>query len=433
MDDLTGQLNPKVGAARREAAFVFIFATVLLDMLAIGIVIPVLPKLVFDFLGGDAEETAKILGVFGSAWALMQFFVSPLQGALSDRFGRRSMILLSNFGVGLDYVLMALAPTLGWLFVGRVISGITAASISTAYAYVADVTPADKRAARFGLLGAAFGAGFVLGPALGGLAGTISPRLPFWIAAGLSLANACYGLAILPESLPRARRARFLWRRANPFGALALLRSQAVLLRLASVNFLGNLAHAVLPSISVLYMMYRYDWNESFVGLTLAGVGVASMVVQGLVVGPVTRRIGERATLMSGLVFGVAGFLIFALAPTGLIFWFGIPVMALWGLEGPACMALMSRLVGASEQGQLQGANASVTGIANLFGPSLYTLTFAFAIGGGRALGLPGAPFLIAAFLLAAAAVMAWLTTRTMRSDDQAGRVNSNTLPARKS
>ena len=412
MDDLTGQTNPKVGAIRREAAFVFIFATVLLDMLAIGIVIPVLPKLVLDFLSGDAEQAAKILGVFGSAWALMQFFFSPLQGALSDRFGRRSVILVSNFGVGLDYVLMALAPTLGWLFVGRVISGITAASISTAYAYVADVTPADKRAARFGLLGAAFGAGFVLGPALGGLAGTISPRLPFWIAAGLSLANACYGLAILPESLPRAQRARFLWRRANPFGALALLRSQATLFRLAIVTFLGNLAHEVLPSISVLYMMYRYSWNQSVVGLTLAGVGVASIVVSGLVVGQVTRWIGERGALMSGLLFGVAGFLIVAFAPTGPIFLLAIPVIALWGLEGPACMALMSRLVGASEQGRLQGANSSVNGIALLFGPGLYTLTFAFAIGGGRDFNLPGAPFVIAALLLVAAGVVAWLTTR---------------------
>jgi len=412
VDDLTGQTNPKVGAIRREAAFVFIFATVLLDMLAIGIVIPVLPKLVLDFLSGDAEQAAKILGVFGSAWALMQFFFSPLQGALSDRFGRRSVILVSNFGVGLDYVLMALAPTLGWLFVGRVISGITAASISTAYAYVADVTPADKRAARFGLLGAAFGAGFVLGPALGGLAGTISPRLPFWIAAGLSLANACYGLAILPESLPRAQRARFLWRRANPFGALALLRSQATLFRLAIVTFLGNLAHEVLPSISVLYMMYRYSWNQSVVGLTLAGVGAASIVVSGLVVGQVTRWIGERGALMSGLLFGVAGFLIVAFAPTGPIFLLAIPVIALWGLEGPACMALMSRLVGASEQGRLQGANSSVNGIALLFGPGLYTLTFAFAIGGGRDFNLPGAPFVIAALLLVAAGVVAWLTTR---------------------
>ena len=412
MDDLAGQKNPEVGAVRREAAFVLIFATVLLDMLAVGIIIPVLPKLVFDFLGGNAAETAKILGIFGTAWALMQFFFSPLQGALSDSFGRRLMILLSNFGVGLDYVLMALAPTLGWLFVGRVISGITAASISTAYAYVADVTPPDKRAARFGLLGAAFGAGFVLGPALGGLAGTISPRLPFWVAAGLSLANASYGLVILPESLPAARRTRFAWRRANPFGALALLRSHAMLFRLAIINFLGNLAHAVLPSIGVLYMMYRYGWNESIVGLTLAAVGAASIIVRGLVVGPVTRWVGERAALMLGLVFGVGGFLIFALAPNGLIFWLAIPVMALWGLEGPACMALMSRLVGASEQGQLQGANASVTGIANLFGPGLFTLTFAFAIGGGREFNLPGAPFLIASLLLAAAAVAAWLATR---------------------
>jgi DHA1 family tetracycline resistance protein-like MFS transporter len=282
--------QPKVtvGAVRREAAFVFVFATVFLDMLAIGIVIPVLPKLVVDFVGGDTQQAAKIFGVFGTAWALMQFLFSPLQGALSDSFGRRKVILISNFGVGLDYVLMALAPTLGWLFVGRVISGITAASIGAAYAYVADVTPPDRRAARFGLLGAAFGAGFVLGPALGGLAGSISPRLPFWIAAGLSLANVCYGFLVLPESLPRSERAGFKWRRANPFGALSLLRSHAELFGLAFVNFLGNLAHAVLPSVSVLYMLYRYGSNERIVGLTLAGVGFASIIVQGAVVGPVT-------------------------------------------------------------------------------------------------------------------------------------------------
>jgi DHA1 family tetracycline resistance protein-like MFS transporter len=413
MDDLTDQAKVSLGAVRRDAAFIFIFATVLLDMLAIGIVIPVLPKLIIDFLGGDTQGAAEILGVFGTGWAVMQFLVSPLQGALSDSYGRRPLILLSNFGVGLDYVFMALAPTLGWLFVGRVISGITAASISTAYAYVADVTPADQRAARFGLLGAAFGVGFVLGPALGGVAGTISPRLPFWIAAGLSLLNAIYGLVILPESLPRGRRPRFAWRRANPFGALLLLRSQALLLGLAVVNFLGNLAHAVLPAIGVLYMMYRYGWNETVVGLTLAGVGTASIIVQGAVVGPVTRWIGERAALMLGLVFGVAGFLIFALAQTGMIFWLAIPLMALWGLEGPACMAMMSRLVGASEQGRLQGANASVTGIANLIGPGLFTLAFAFAIGGGRELKLPGAPFLIAALLLLVAAILAiWVTRK---------------------
>src|SRR5215831_15340973 len=219
--------------APRGAAFIFVFITVLLDMLALGIVVPVLPKLVVDFLAGDTARAAEIYGLFGTAWALMQFLISPLHGALSDRFGRRPLILISNFGLGLDYILMALAPNLWWLFVGRVISGITSASIATAYAYVADVTPPKQRAARFGLLGVAFGVGFVLGPALGGLAGGVDPRLPFWIAAVLSLANALYGLLVLPESLAPARRAPFLWRRANPLGALALLRSQRQLLGLA--------------------------------------------------------------------------------------------------------------------------------------------------------------------------------------------------------
>ena len=405
--------NAPAGIGRRRAAFAFIFATVLLDMLAIGIVIPVLPKLVVDFMAGDAEQAAKILGLFGTAWALMQFLFSPLQGALSDRFGRRTMILISNFGVGIDYIVMAVAPTLGWLFVGRVVSGITAASISTSYAYVADVTPADQRAARFGLLGAAFGAGFVFGPALGGLAGSISPRLPFWIAAGLSLANACYGWLVLPESLPRSRRAAFNWRRANPLGALALLRSHADLSGLAVVNFLSDLAHAALASIAVLYMLYRYGFDERAVGLTMAGVGVASIVVQGAVVGAVTRRLGERVSLLLGLGFGVLGFLVFTFASSGVVFWLGIPLLALWGLESPAVLALMSRRVDAAEQGRLQGANASITGMANLFGPGLFTQAFAYAVGGGAAWHLPGLPFLIATLLLALAAMLAWRVTRT--------------------
>ena len=411
-DKQIDQADVKVGAARRQAAFVFIFATILLDMLAIGIVIPVLPKLVVDFVGGDTQEAARIFGLFGTAWALMQFLFSPLQGTLSDSFGRRTVILLSNFGVGLDYVLMALAPTLGWLFAGRLISGIAAASISTAYAYIADVTPPQQRAARFGWLGAAFGVGFVLGPALGGLAGNVSPRLPFWIAAGLSLTNALYGLLILPESLPRSQRVRFAWRRANPFAALALLRSHTELFGLAIVNFLGNLAHAVLPSIGVLYMLYRYSFDERIVGLTLAGVGIASIIVQGGVVGPIIKQLGERAALMLGLAFGVVGFLAFALARTGAEFWTGIPLLALWGLESPAAMALMSRHVSASEQGRLQGANASVTGIANLFGPGLFTQVFAVAIGGGRESASTGAPFMLAALLIAVAGALAWYATR---------------------
>jgi MFS transporter, DHA1 family, tetracycline resistance protein len=393
----------------RRAAFAFIFVTVLLDMLAIGIIIPVLPKLVVDFVGGDAAEGARIYGLFGTVWALMQFVFSPVQGALSDRFGRRPVILISNFGLGLDYIVMALAPSLNWLFVGRVISGITAASISTSYAYVADVTPAEARAARFGLLGAAFGIGFVLGPALGGLAGAVDPRLPFWIAAGLSLANALYGLLVLPESLPPERRAPFAWRRANPVGALALLTSQSALIGLATVNFFGNLAHAALPSIGVLYMMYRYGWNERTVGLTMAGVGLAAIVVQGSVIGPVVKRFGERRTLVMGLGFGAAGFTVFGLAPTGPVFWLGIPLMALWGLANPSAQGLMSRRIGPDKQGQLQGANASLMGVANLIGPGLFTLTFAFAI--DAATDLPGAPHLVAAMLLSLAIMVALRAT----------------------
>jgi DHA1 family tetracycline resistance protein-like MFS transporter len=401
----TPQTAPDGG--RQRAAFAFIFATVLLDMLTIGIVVPVLPKLVVDFMNGDTRSAAEIYGLFGTAWALMQFVFAPIQGALSDRFGRRAVILISNLGVGLDYVLMALAPTVAWLFVGRLISGITAASISTAYAYVADVTPPAQRAARFGLLGAAFGAGFVIGPALGGLAGSVSPRLPFWIAAGLSLANAAYGLFVLPESLPREKRMAFSWRRANPLGSLRLLRSHHELFGLAGVNFLGHLAHAVLPNVGVLYMAYRYGWDERTVGFTMAGVGVCAIVVQGAVVGPAIARLGERAALIAGLGFGVAGFAVFGLAATGLAFWLGIPLMALWGLANPAALGLMSRRVGASEQGQLQGANASLMGVANLFGPGLFTQVFAIAI-----VALPGAPFLLAALLLAAAALLAWRAGR---------------------
>ena len=263
-------------------------------MLALGIVIPVLPKLVLDFVGGDAVRGADYLGLFGTAWALMQFLFSPIHGALSDRFGRRPIILMSNFGLGLDYILMALAPTLAWLFVGRIISGITAASISTAYAYVADVTEPDKRAARFGMLGVAFGAGFVLGPALGGIAGSFDPRLPFWIAAGLSLANGVYGLLILPESLPPEKRAPFNWRRANPIGSLILLRSHPQLLGLARGE-LPRPSRACEPAEHrrALHDVPLRAGSERTVGFVMAAVGLCAMVVQGGLIGPAVKRFGE--------------------------------------------------------------------------------------------------------------------------------------------
>lgn len=390
-----------------RAAIAFILVTVMLDMLAMAIIIPVLPKLVLGFLGNDTARAARVFGVFGTAWALMQFLFSPVLGALSDRFGRRPVILLSNFGLGLDYVLMALAPGLGLLFVGRVISGITAASMSAASAYIADVSPPEKRAAGFGLISVAFGVGFVLGPALGGVLGQMNPRLPFWVAAGLSLANGLYGLLVLPESLPPERRAAFAWRRANPLGALRLLRSYPGLLGLAAISFLYFLAHQALPAVFVLYGDYRYGWNERMVGLTLAFVGLCSAIVGGLLVRPTVRRFGERRSLIAGLACGVAGFVAFGLAPTGWIFLACVPLMALWGLASPAAQGLMSRHVSPTEQGSLQGANSSLTGLTGLIGPGLFTAIFAHFIAPGTGWRLPGAPFLLGALLLAAALAIA--------------------------
>jgi DHA1 family tetracycline resistance protein-like MFS transporter len=401
----------------RGAAVAFIFVTILLDTLAMGVVIPVLPKLVQSFVNNDTASAARIFGLFGTAWALMQFFFSPILGGLSDRFGRRPVVLLSNFGLALDYVLMALAPSLTWLFVGRVISGITSASISTAFAYITDVTPAEKRAAVFGKIGAAFGAGFILGPALGGLLGGMDPRLPFWVAAGLSFANTFYGLLILPESLPRNRRSPFRWRSANPLGSLHLLRSNGVLAGLSVVNFFAQLAHVVLPSTFVLYAIYRYGWDTKTVGLTMAIVGICAMAVQGLGIGPIVKLLGERRALLLGLGCGAAGFLIFAVAPTGPISWLGIPVMALWGVAGAAIQALMTQLVRPDQQGQLQGATSSVQSVSQLVGPFLFTLTFAYFIGPQAPLKLPGAPFFLASALLLLALVIAARTLSIARTD----------------
>jgi DHA1 family tetracycline resistance protein-like MFS transporter len=398
--------NPQL--ASRPAAVIFIFVTVVLDVLALGIIIPVLPKLVESFLGGDTATAAKMFGLFGTVWALMQFIFSPVLGALSDQYGRRRVILISCFGLGVDYIFMASAPTLWLLFIGRIISGITGASFTAAGAYIADVTPPEKRAAGFGMIGAAWGLGFVLGPALGGVLGAIDTRLPFWVAAGLTLLNALYGLFVLPESLSVEHREKFSWKRANPLGSLKLLRSHPELFRLATVNGFFYLAHQVLPSVFVLYASFRYGWNEETVGLTLALLGVCGMVVQGGIVKRVVADFGERHTLLAGLLFGVCGFAIYGLAPTGIIFWLGIPVFSLMGLYGPSSQGLMTRHVQPSQQGQLQGANNSIMGIAGVIGPGIFTLTFASFIGAQSDWHLPGAPFLLSALMLVAAFGLAW-------------------------
>lgn len=393
--------------APRQAALVFIFITVALDILAIGVVIPVLPTLIAGFFD-NAADGAVAFGWFVTVFAIAQFFASPILGALSDRYGRRPVILASNLGLGLDYILLALAQTLPLLFLARVISGITSASIATAYAYVADVTPPERRAASYGMLGAAFGLGFVIGPALGGVLGDIDPRLPFWVAAGLSLANFVYGWLILPESHPPERRRPFAWASLNPLNGVLWLRQQSQLLGLATVAFLAGLSHIVYPTTFVLYATWRYGWDAATIGLTLAVVGVCSAIVQGGLVRRVVPKIGEWRALLLGLSAGVIAFIGYGSASTALMFWAFIPISALMGFVNPSAQALMTSRVDATEQGRLQGAVAGLTALAGLVGP--WTFTHLYAVGIDPAMGwhVPGAAFYAGAAALVVALGLVW-------------------------
>jgi MFS transporter, DHA1 family, tetracycline resistance protein len=393
--------------AANRASLAFVMVTVTLDILAIGLIVPVLPKLVEQFLGGDTSRAAAMFGYMSVTWALMQFVFSPILGALSDRFGRRPILLLSNLGLGLDYILMALAPTLAWLFVGRILSGIAAATFSTANAYISDVTPAEKRAGAFGMIGAAFGIGFVFGPAIGGILGASDPRLPFWVAAGLSLANAVYGYFVLPESLKPELRAPFKFRNANPLAAFKLLFGRPDLRGLSSVLFFYHLSHAVLPAVSVLFMGYRFGFGPQGIGLTLAIVGVCSAIVQAGLVKPAVARFGARTTMLIGLVCGTLGFVIQGITTSPVLYLVGIPFFTLWGLITPAAQQIMTGRVGPDAYGQLSGANASLMSVANMIGPLVFSQIFAWAIAGGPGAPWAGAPFLLAATLLGGATLLA--------------------------
>jgi DHA1 family tetracycline resistance protein-like MFS transporter len=346
----------------------------------------------------------------------MQFIFSPILGAWSDRFGRRPVMLISCFGLGIDYIFMALAPSLRWLFVGRIISGITTSNVSTAFAYISDVTTPEKRAKAFGMVSAGFGVGFVIGPAVGGLLGNINIRFPFWAAAILSLANALYGFFILPESLPPERRAKSAWHMANPGGALILLSSHPELAGMAVVTTLYYLAHNSLPSMWALYTEHRYGWSERDVGLSLAVVGISAAIVSGVLVGPIVKRFGERVSLLLGLSFGFIGFLGFALATRGWVLLAVIPFIALWGIAAPAIQSLMSRHVDGSSQGKLQGAINSLRAITGMAGPLLFTQVFAMAIAPHVKLYFPGAPYFLAALLLLSSLGLAAYVTRRVGS-----------------
>ncbi|MGZ5022530.1 MAG: TCR/Tet family MFS transporter [Chthoniobacterales bacterium] len=406
----------------RQAAIIFILVTVTLDMLTIGLISPVLPKLILDFLGGNMTSAANWNGWFGLVFALMQFFFSPLLGVLSDRFGRRPVILLSNLGLGLDYVVMALAPTMSWLFLGRIISGITTASVPTAMAYIADVTPKEKRAGAFGMIGVAFGVGFVLGPAVGGLLGNLHPRLPFWVAAGFSLTNWLWGYFVVPESLAQEHRKEFTLRRANPVGSLVLLRSHHELWRLATIQFLAYIAHNVF-SIWTLYAIYRYGWSPGNVGLSLAIVGVCTGIISGGLTGRMVKRFGERRTLYIGQFFGASGMFFAGLARTGAMFISSIPIISLWNISMPAAQGMMTRRVSEREQGELQGAIGSLRSITFIIGPVLFSQVFGFFIDPRHSFQIPGAPFYLAAVLLFTAMMMSF---RLEQASSDAATISPN-------
>ena len=400
------------GNAGSHAAMIFIIVTVLLDFLAFGIIAPVLPNLIIQFEGGNMSRAANVTGYFAFAWSLMQFLFLPVLGAWSDRYGRRPVILISCLGLGLDYIFMALAPSLRWLFVGRVISGITASNVSTAFAYITDITPPADRAKKFGMLGAAFGVGFIVGPAVGGFLGHYHLRAPFWAAAGLSLANFLYGFFVLPESLAKEKRAKSAWHMANPLGSLTLLRSHPELAGLSVVVILYYLAHQALQSVWVLYTEYRFGWNTRDVGISLGVVGISAVIVSGGLVGPYVKRFGERFSLLSGLVYGTLGFLGFALSWKGWGMLAAIPFIGLWGVAGPAMQSLMSQRVDVSSQGKLQGAINSLRALTGMVGPILFTQVFSAAISPTARMHLPGAPYYLAAILLFGSLLVAVVVTR---------------------
>jgi DHA1 family tetracycline resistance protein-like MFS transporter len=431
-------LPPPSGVKARKGAFAFILITVLLDVMALGIVIPVWPALIIQFTG-SAAQAGLWVGISGTTFALMQFFCQPIIGALSDKIGRRPVVLASNLGTGIDWFVMALSPTLWFLLIGRLISGATSATFGTAAAYIADTTEPEKRAARFGMMGAVFGLGFVLGPALGGLLGDAhraiaipgtdfvlhgGTRVPFFLAGTFSLMNFAYGWFVLPESLPKDRRDHFKWSRANPVGSLQLLRSHPDLLPLAFVNFLAQMAHLSLQTVFTLYAASKFGWGSGEIGLAMMAMGACGVVVQGFLTGPIVKVLGPRRAIFVGLFFGAIGFAVYALAPDWKVFMAGVPLMSLWGVAGPAVQALMTRRVGVTEQGKLQGANQGVMSLAFIIGPGFYGPLFWLFNSKLGYLGLPGFPFLAATFFLLCALAMA------IRAARDAGRREAAMAPA---
>jgi DHA1 family tetracycline resistance protein-like MFS transporter len=388
---------PDASPSPRRAGTAFILVTVLLDTLGLGLLIPVAPRLVASFLNDDLRAASHYFGAIVSLYSVMQFVFAPVLGALSDRFGRRPVILTSLFGAAVSYLMSGFAPALWWIFVGRTIAGITGASFSAAGSYMADITPPEKRAQSFGLIGAVFGLGFILGPALGGVLGDVGLRLPYFVGAGLNFVNLLYGFFVLPESLPPERRRAFSLLRANPFGSLVMLARHPIVIGLTGTVMCSFLAQWVMQSVWALHTQSRFGWSLRDVGLSLMVVGFAMAIVQGGVVRAVVPRLGERRALVVGLMMGVIGQAALGLADRGWLLLLGILPLALAGLAGPAVQAIISREVGPSEQGELQGSLNSLSGLAAIVGPIIGTSLLARFGPDTAAVHVPGAPFFAAA------------------------------------
>ena len=389
-------------AAAGKRAVIFVFIAVLIDSIGFGIVLPVLPQLIVELTGVHMGPAAAYGGWLSFVFAVVQFFCAPILGNLSDRFGRRPVLLSALFVLGLDYLIMGVAPTIGWLFFGRIVAGITGASWTPAYAYIADVSSPEKRAQNFGLLGAAFGLGFIIGPLVGGLMGIIGPRAPFFAAAGLALLNSAFGFFALPETLPPESRRPFVWSRANPLGTLLQLRKFPLVLWIAAAMFLWQLAHQVLPSVWSFYTILKFNWSTAQVGYSLAAAGIIMVIGQGVLTRVLIPRFGgERNAAMIGLLFGALTYLGYGLATQGWMMYAWLVGWLLGSLAYPSMNAVMSRQIPANAQGELQGGVASLFSLSAILGPPLMTQLFSHFSRSDAPVYFPGAPFIAAAILVA--------------------------------
>ena len=397
---------------KKTAAIGFVFITMLIDITGWGIIIPVIPKLIKELINGDISEAAKYGGWLTFAYAITQFIFSPLIGNLSDKFGRRPIILISLFGFSLDYLLLAFAPTIGWLFVGRILAGITGASITTASAYIADVSTPENRAKNFGMIGAAFGLGFIIGPVIGGILGEYGSRVPFYAAAILCMVNFLYGFFILPESLSKENRRAFDWKRANPVGALLNLKNHPKLTGLIGSIFVLYVASHAVQSNWSFFTMYRFHWTEKMVGISLGIIGLLVGIVQGGLIRWINPRLGNERSIYIGIGLYTLGMFLFASATQSwMMFLFLIPY-CLGGIAGPALQSVISSQVSPSEQGEIQGTLTSLMSASSIIGPPLMSSVFYFFTHKDAPFQFAGAHFVLAGVLMLISTILAYMSFR---------------------